>query len=286
MRARVMPQSGVPLAIASAAIVLLTPVTTRAGGGSAEWCERQWKAASANAAFAAPEAKAALLARWEGYRAKCAGTGVFEARLAGAHALVGQYDEARKVLKPLLGASRAHRELVELTALSVDYLELGAHEATTTVEDVRRLEGKLRALTAKYPAFPEGSALLGSVQTFLGNHADAVTSLEAALRSADMDRSGVYRNLTLSYVGVGRYADARRSADEALRRHPGFADDRWFVFAMARADGALGNFKAALDELNAISGKGDEVVRDPEFKETVDFVRTRWEEHKARGGPR
>ena len=200
----------------------MKPVTSDAGDGGAAWCERQWRIESGKVAQDDPASRQALLARWETYRGRCSGTVVYEARLAIAHALAGQHDRAAEVLQPLNGTATRHRDLLEFAGLQIDFFKVFA-PGKTTPEGIRGLEAKFRAFATKHPEFLEGHLMLGGLQTILGMHVEAIAS---------------------------------HAAEQALLRNRALANDQRLVFALARADGALGNFKDAEAELRAIARKG------------------------------
>lgn len=262
-----------------AALSMVVPMTNQAVEGSPEWCERQWRTVSAGTALADPSARAALLSKWEGYRGRCAGTGVYEARLAMVLAMNGQFDRAQSVLPPS-GAEKGQRTLVDFARLQIDYFRLFS-PGQATPDGVRGLAAKFQKFLAQHPEHAEASLMLGGMQTLMGNHAEAVVSLSRGLRT-EMDVSGGLRNLTISLAGLGKWAEARQAADKALKANPGFADDPWFVYAWAKALSAVGEVKAAQMELLRIGKKGDEVMKDPEFREAVNFVMARLNELKAR----
>ena len=277
--ARLHPAAHCVVIAVLAALAVGVPGASDAVEGSPEWCEQQWRSVSAATALADPSAREALLGRWEAYQKRCAGTVVYEARLALALAMNGQFDRAQAVLPPR-GAEKGQRTLVDFARLQIDYFRVFI-PGKATLDGVRGLETKFQKFLAQHPEHAEASLVLGGMQTLMGNHAEAVASLSRGLRT-EMDVSGGLRNLTISLAGLGRWAEARQAADKALQANPRFADDPWFVYAWAKALAALGELKAAQTELLRIGKQGDEVMKDPEFREAVNFVMARLTELKAR----
>jgi tetratricopeptide (TPR) repeat protein len=239
-------------------------------------CEERWKLESSRAARGV-EGRARLLETWTALRREFGGTEVYEARLAMALAAAGEYVEAKRTLLPLLDLGGDQQHVIDVAAAHVDFLELFG--GTPTEPEVRRLEQRLRGLASRYPAYSDASYALGMLKALVGEHDEAIPPLERALE-LDPDLTSAHRSLAMSYVAVGRYADGRRAADEAARVRPELAGDPWLALAVATADGGVGRFQAAFDVLNALS-EVEEIVRHPDFKNAVDFVRGRWEEAKA-----
>ncbi len=253
--------------------IAVVAMTTEARKSDAAWCERQWSIESANIARETPPDYSALLRRWQGHAPRCAGTVAYEARLAVIYLSLNQPDKAREILKPLAGSRSEYRHLVDFAALLVDYFA-ALNGPTTTKADIGRLEGSFRGFTSRYPQFADGQGMLGGLQTLSGKHAEAIKSLELGLHSS-MDVWSVYRNLTISYTAVGRYADAIRAGDDAYRLNRGVTSDQYFAYALAKADAGVGKLQDAETVLRVIAAKKPEVRRDPEFKEAVEFVMAR-----------
>jgi tetratricopeptide (TPR) repeat protein len=239
-------------------------------------CEEHWKQESAKtihggARGARPDYEG-LLARWLSQRQRCAGTVAWEARLAVAYVAAGKPDDARKVLSPLQGGASEYAYLVDLASLQVEYF--GLEQGPVTKDRLEAVEKRFEAYVRKHPGVPEGHAQLGALRTMLGEHADAVASLTKALNSS-MDLSGVYRNLTISYSALGRYADAMKAADEAVDRGPDMFVDSAFVYAAAKAFAASGKIGAAVNALNVIATKRPELQKDPAFWDAANFVKAK-----------
>lgn len=260
-------------ALAAAVAACLVATMTSAADGRGAACEELWKQESAKAIYggARPDHEG-LLARWLSHRLQCAGTVAWEARLAIAYVVAGKPEEARNALAGVQGVPSAYAHVVDLASLQVEYF--GLAQGPVTKDRLEAVEKQFEAYVRKHPGVPEGHAQLGALRTMLGKHADAVASLTKALKSP-MDLSGVYRNLTISYSALGRYAAAIKTADEAVDRGPDMFMDPPFVYAAARAFAAGGQIQAAVNALNVAATKRPELQKDPEFWDAANFVKAK-----------
>lgn len=174
------------------------------------------------------------------------------------------------MLAPLRGGHARYAFLVELASLQID--DLGLAEGAGTRDRIEAVEAKFQAYVRAHPSVPEARAQLGSLQTMLGKHQDAIASLTAALKSP-MDLSGLYRNLTISYAALGRYDEAMQTADQAVELGPDMFVDPQFIYAAARASASVGKIDAAVTALNVLATKRPELQKDPEFWDAARFVK-------------
>src|SRR5262245_52761701 len=105
--------------VATLTFVLISPAT-EAKDDKGEWCEQEWRVASAKASEQDPPDNSGLLKHWQKIGQQCAGTGAYEARLAIAYLLLNQSDKARDVLRPLVGQRSAYVHLVDFALLYAD----------------------------------------------------------------------------------------------------------------------------------------------------------------------
>lgn len=236
---------------------------------SPEWCEEQWRTESSH--FYLEEIQFSnILEKWKTYQEKCKGTVVFESRLAIAYAMLGEFDKAREMLRPLRNLNSQYQYLVNFAAVSVEYLETFAKK-NISEDDVRTVEKRLKVYVSAHPSFPDAWGMLGGMQSLLGDHQAAIVSLGKA-KNSSMDTSGVYRNLTISLTELGRYKEAIEAADIAYSMKKSLTSDQYFAYALAKANAGTGNFKSAGTILRVIAAKKPEVRSEPEFKAAVDFV--------------
>lgn len=253
-------------------LIMSFPVASYSDDGVAEWCDKQWSIESSKLSKQNPPDYQDLLVRWEKYAHQCHGTITYEARLATAYLFVNQFDKARQQLTALGNGHSKYGHLV-------DFVSLQLEQAESTVrglkrEDVLQLERKYILYVKKYPDFWDAYCLLGGIQSALDEHQTAIPNLEKGLRSS-MDVSGVYRNLTVSYAAVDRYQDALKAADKAIQMKPGVTSDQYFIFALAKANGGVGNFRDAETALKLIVMKKPQVRQDPEFVATVNTIKAK-----------
>lgn len=236
---------------------------------NAEDCEKKWETESSDVSITQIPDLEGLLARWQQSEKQCSGSVVYEARLAMLYALLNRQEKARQALKPYLKEKSKYSYLVELALLQID--EAGLRSKTITESDMEQLEQKYLNFVKKFPEEPAGYAFLGGIQSGLEKHSLAIISLEKALKST-MNLVGVYRHLTISYTSVGRYNDAIKAADEAIKLNRFLTSDQYFVYSLAKSYAATSDFYHAETALRVISAKKPEVRRDLGFKDAVDFV--------------
>ena len=119
---------------------------------SAQWCEEQWKAASAAAVDQQPPDYAGLLHQWQQLGARCAGTVAYEARLASAYVFLGRPEKAREVLAPFKDVPSPYRHLVDFMLIQADAQDIT--KGRITIQDVEKLEKMYANLVSRYPEFP------------------------------------------------------------------------------------------------------------------------------------
>jgi tetratricopeptide (TPR) repeat protein len=247
-----------------------------------EWCEQQWEITTNNVAVEFDASYRDAIAQWEKLAGKCSGTIAYEARLATIYALANEPVKARRVLQGIAGKESEYGYLAEMAQLQVETSE--ALATGTSPEKKDKLEGVARkyvTFVKKYPRWPTGYAVLGGLQTTLGQHQAAVRTLMAGIEVTDKEKRaspnlwGVYRNLTISYAALGEYRTALDAGDIAYEMKKGISSDQYFMYAMARAYAGVGNFQAAQNALNLILAKKPEVRGDPEFVDTVNFAAAR-----------
>lgn len=247
--------------------------------GTPEWCEQQWRVDSADFDIRSKDLSA-LTARYSRHETACKGTVVYEARLAGAYAMNHQFERAREILRPVDRPGGPWQHLVDFARLQIDFFAVVDAETVTRAQAVE-LRNKFEAFVRKYPDFRDAYSQLGALQAELGDHSSAVKSLEFASRSP-MNMSGAFNLLTISYTAVGRYDDALQAADKAYDMDKAVTSDPRFMYALAKANAAVGQLEAARRTLQVIAAKKPEVRTDPEFREAVLFVVAR---SKSAPGP-
>lgn len=245
-------------------------MTSQAKSATPEWCEEQWAVESANTYEQASPNYQVLLQKWQQLSDKCAGTEVYEARLAVVYISLNELDKAREILKPILNKPSKYSYLAEFVSLHADAVEFEKNGQLND-DSMSILEQKYLGFVKKYPDFIEGYAALGNSQAFLDKHEEAIKSFEKALQTP-MNKSGLYRNLTISYSAAGRYQDALTASGKAVELNNSLTSDPYFAYALAKADAALGDYESAQMVLKVIAAKVPEVKSTMEFKDTINFV--------------
>jgi tetratricopeptide (TPR) repeat protein len=138
---------------------------------------------------------------------------------------------------------------------------------------MQELDRRIMRVVEEYPGHPESYALLGAVESELGRHDVAIKLYETALADArGTQKWGLYRNLTISYAEAGRYQQAYDAAGSTIALRRSVMGDKYFVYAVAKAEAGLGKFADAQTALRVIAAKDPSVKQDPDFRQTIDFV--------------
>ncbi len=251
-----------------------------------DWCEQQWEIVSGDPGEGLQPSYKDILARWQQYGGKCAGSVAYEARLAILYAQMNEPAKAREVLKKVAGKKSDYDHLVEIASLQTEMSEVFADNRGDKRPQMKALEGKYAAFVRKYPNFIPGYSMLGGIQSALDEHPEAIQTLIAGLNNTPKDKRrspnlwSMYRNLAISYAGIGDYRKALGAADVAYELKKGISSDRYFMYAMAKACAATEDFKAAQDVLNVVAARVPEVKNDPKFQSTVRFLADKIQESK------
>jgi len=260
----------------------MVTVTADAKNELAEWCEGQWELVTSNPGEGLQPGSGALLDRWRQYAGKCAGTVVFEARLAFLYALLDEPRKAREVLKTVPAAKSDYQYLVDVASLQTEMAEIFASgNANDQRTQLRGLETKYVAFVRRYSDWAQGYFLLGGIQTTLDQHREAIETMIAGLNRVPKEKRtasnmwSVYRHLTVSYAEVGEYRAALHSGDLAHDLKKEITGDPHVMCAAAKAYAGMGDFKSAQSTLGLIALKKPEVKNDPKFLDAQEFVRAR-----------
>jgi len=275
------------IAVALCVLGLAAVAPAGARGESAEWCESQWEAATSDPGDGLLPTYEALLARWQQYAGKCAGTVVYEARLAFLHALNDEPEKARAVLKTIPPRASGYAHLVEAASLQTEMAEIFASKGDRR-QRLERLEVKYVAFVRRYPDWPQGYVLLGGMQTSLDHHAEAIKTLMAGLNHVPKENRlapnlwSLYRHLTISYAESGDYRSAIRAGDITYALKPGVTSDVQFMLSAAKAYAGNGDFDSAKKTLAAIALKVPQVKDAPGFLAAQAFVNAKMAETPAK----
>jgi tetratricopeptide (TPR) repeat protein len=171
------------------AVLVLIPQLSIAGE-SAEWCDQQWGRLSAGQGGGSGQDYNKLLAEWQKLEAKCKGTGLYEARLATVHVLLGQYAKARDVLDPILRNDKLpgnYRAMAEMVRLNADSREAHARTEPDRKQLVA-IEKRVVKLIEQHPHYSPFYLFLGNLRLELGDYRGAIGPLEKMSRFEDGNR--------------------------------------------------------------------------------------------------
>jgi tetratricopeptide (TPR) repeat protein/tRNA A-37 threonylcarbamoyl transferase component Bud32 len=130
------------------------------------------------------------------------------ARISTVYSNLGQAEEAKRHV------TRAYELRNRVSDRERYYIEARYH--TTVAQNVEDAMAAYRRLLAAFPGDYAAHSNLAQLQRQQGDTAGAIANYEAAIRVAP-DQPLPLQNLGSAYIDVGRYADARRVFEEALK---------------------------------------------------------------------
>lgn len=235
-----------------------------------KWCSQQWEVETSKHEGQNSSVYEGFLGSWVAYAPMCAGSVVYEARLAMLYALLNEPGKAEVALLPVLDAKSDYKYLVDLALLQI--YEARMESNAIGANHAKELEGKYLDYVAKYPSVPEGYAMLGAVQVAEKKYQDAINTLEKVLDSK-INLLGVYMQLTMSYAEVGRYDDAIKFGDKAYAIDKTVNSNPYFAYAAAKALAGKGDIETAKTIIKVIAAKNPELINDPDFISAVSFIK-------------
>jgi tetratricopeptide (TPR) repeat protein len=148
--------------------------------------------------------------------------------LGNLHSKAKRFDEAVKAYQQALGIDAEHQGAAFSLALA--YKQLGRlADAEAGFERVRALD----------PKSGKTDWQIADIQMQRGNHAVAVSVLEAALKDKKVDRPSFLIKLGEAEIEQRRYADAERHLREALAARPDAALVHYDLGLIAEAQGDM-----------------------------------------------
>jgi tetratricopeptide (TPR) repeat protein len=237
------------------------------------WCEHQWLILSAEFADREKADYPRLLSAWKELDSTCRGTVSYEARMALIYYYLDQIDGAKAAIKSVRDTKSDYTYLVELVSTLLDLKEL-TDAGKVNQTDLQKIDNEIYSYVKAYPDKPEGYALFGMVESQLGRHDAAIKLYEESLKKLPKTNQqwGVYRNMTISFTEVARYEESYHAAGKAISLHKTVTNDRYFMYALAKAEAGIGQLDDARITLKLISTKQPDVFKDPEFLAAVNFV--------------
>lgn len=195
----------------------------------------------------------AQIAYWKSKASHCAGTGLYEYRLANLYMRDGKYQAARKELQSALKRRLPHRR----------ELLLGMSDLASYTNDNTEAQRYAEQVTHEYPHWYIGYRELGTVYIQEEKFSDAIRVLKKANR---IEKNWfTYRTLVVAYYYTHQTKSAIAAFDEAYHLNSEVASDRNYMLLGANAYMNEGKFKIAHGVLLLLA-KNDPAERsDPTF---------------------
>lgn len=259
---------------AAATALLLSAGSANADVRLDEECEKLWiKNSSAGKSVENRDTVRALIIQWKTFESQCRDSSVYWGRLAMLYTFLPDVEAARASLEFAPRTPPSHSYVIDLATVQVEVQERIAKSGQLSEGDLRHFEIAYSRVVQKHPTWPPGYALLGGVQTALGEHEAAIKNLSKALKGNVYQLAGVYRNLTVSLNALGLNRDSMTAADIAYEMDSSLLSDPAYVYAVALSSIHLGNFEGARDVLAVLSRRRPEVQGDPEYLRIVELHR-------------
>lgn len=239
-----------------------------------EQCERLWITESGSLPYLASDAgRTALVNQWKLRESECRNTAVYWGRLAAIQALNKDLIAARTSLGSAPKDSPdKYRYAVDFAAAVVAMQERLASPSPLRAVDVAEFEKLFSAVVKKHPGWPPAYGMLGAMQTLQGKHALAIKNLRVALSGDAYQRSGVYRNLTISLTSLGRFAEAAAASDRFAELNENALADADFAISAAISHTELGDAADARDILRGAAIRNPAIVDDPDYVKALELV--------------
>lgn len=214
--------------------------------------------------------------KWSELRTKCSGSGLYEARLGTLYVLSGRYDDARTTVKAGLSlGTRYEKDLLSVSA-NADMGQGKLDSASLTYQ----------SLIQKFPDYYDGYAGAGAVKLLQGQLDDAVKYLHEGEQHGGAHFLPIYRNLTLAYQGLRRYADAVAAWNQAYTVDKSIVKDREAMHAAAISYVYLGKLHAADGALKMLFQADPEAAQDPQIHKTMTYIAGKLAEEQSGGPPK
>jgi tetratricopeptide (TPR) repeat protein len=223
-------------------------------------CDAEWTQVEALPGFAD------RLSRWRALAAKCANSGMYEARLATLQTLLGWYDEARGTVRAGLALDTPYKKNL-LSTMAGIALNQGQ------LVDAQR---QYQALIVSYPDYFDGYCGMGTIMLTERKFAEAIRYLNEAAKREQVPI--IYRQLTISYHQLHQNQQAVEAFDKAYRLNPRIVRDKDATHAAARALMFLGNYRAADGAVKLLLEANPAAGADPEIQQTQQIIREKLQE--------
>jgi tetratricopeptide (TPR) repeat protein len=258
-------------------------VTAAAETQSAAWCESRWEEASDRHLTSKPPDYSALLRSWHDLKPQCAGTAVYEARLATIHATQKDFASAQQVLESVKTVAPEYTALLEATRLQVDFEQYLAKDPRPT--QIAAFGPRFAKLIVDAPTWYVAHELNA---TYLLTSGEPSRAIEAAKRALGHEPKSwwSYRVMAIAYSDLGEHRTAAQMADRAHSLHGAVSADADFMLALARSYVAMGDRKMGETVLSLLFTYRPEVRQTQQYRDTLVFIRNALEQQADQASPR
>jgi len=247
-------------------------VTAQAESRSPAWCEERWQEMSAAHVASPTPDYAALLRAWQQVGEQCAGTGVYEARLASILMIQKQPAAAQKVLASINEPpAPEYAALIEGTRLQVDR-EISLQGKAPGTVDISRFAPRVEQLVASAPDWYVAHEQASTFWLWSGEPGKAIAEGKRAVELEPKSWWG-YRTMAIAYSELGEYRTAAVMGDRAHANHKAVSADADLMLALARSYAAMGNIKMSETVLGLLFKYRPEVRDSQQYRDALVFIR-------------
>jgi tetratricopeptide (TPR) repeat protein len=244
----------------------------RAEPRSPEWCDARWEEVSAAQLQSPTPDYAALLRSWQEVSEQCAGTGVYEARLASIYLMQKQPLVAQKVLGSFKKApAQEYAALIEATRLQAD-VESAMQGMSPGTVDISRFAPRFERLVSSAPEWYVAHEQLSTFWLWSGDPRKAIAAAKRAVELEPKSWWG-YRTMAIAYSEIGEHRNAAAMGDRAHAIHKAVSADADLMLALARSYAAMGNVKMTETLLSLLFKYRPEVRNTAQYREALVFIR-------------
>lgn len=245
-------------------------MTAQASPRTPDWCEDEWPNISAAQLQSPTPDYPALLRSWQQLQNECAGTGVYEVRLALIHLMQKQYSQAQSILSSIGKVDAEYAPLLESTRLQADIASVTAKDPEDA--DIRQFAPRFEKLLASAPAWYVAHEQAATFWLMTGEPRRAIEASEYAIK-LEPTSWWSYRTMAIAYSELGEHKAAVSMGDRAHAMHAAVSADADMMMALARSYATLGNLKMSEIVLGLLVKYRPEVRQTASYRETLIFIR-------------
>jgi tetratricopeptide (TPR) repeat protein len=222
-------------------------------------CDSQWKALAANAS----KDRVGLEADWKGKSKECAGTGIYEFRLATLVEVNGRRDEAIAILDGALAKDLPLRDDMRAIRLGMLFSK-AQYSIPKNSKEARKAHEELETLLVNNPNLVAAMHQLAMQRLDLEDFVGAETMSRRAMEH-DPGAWQPRRTLFLALIANDKFSEARQLLRPTLELHERLFSDPEFMLAASYCYLKLGDVKTAEQALRALRSKVPAVQDDPAY---------------------